>query len=169
MNFSLKPHPLVAHWVPGFTFLTLIWLSRHDWNFDALVLTGPQAALITLILSVAAFVIGQVFDAFRDTLIETFLNKGDGKEKEWEKMWEKIINADTTKADRFEEYYFTWYVLDWNLALSLIAFLLISLCAPACICSRPCLCLVVLIIVALFIANALSLRKEMIKLVKGWA
>ncbi len=162
MNFSLKPHPLVAHWVPGMTFLVLVWGSRHGWNFREMAAGNSNNIWYMLIFSVGAFVIGQVFDAFRDTLIERFLDKGKTLD------WEKIINAEATKADRFEDYYFTYYVLDWNLALSLIASLLFTSCAINCICTRLCMCLVILVLAALFISNAISLRKEMIKIVEGW-
>ena len=167
MNFSLKPHPLVAHWVPGFTFLTLIWLSRHGWNFGVLAPTGPQAALYTLILAVAAFVTGQVFDALRDSLIERLFDKHK------KLKWEKIVHADSGKVNRFEDYYYTWYVLDWNLAISLFAFLVTFLLSwltgwPANIRCHIGVFVVVFARIALFIINAILLRKEIIDLIKDW-
>jgi hypothetical protein len=39
MNFSLKPHPLIAHWVPGMVVLMPLVLSHFNWCYQ------PQCAL----------------------------------------------------------------------------------------------------------------------------
>ena len=170
MNFSLKPHPLIAQWVPGFTFLTLLWGSLHGWNFSALVPTGAQAVLYTLILSVAPFVIGQVFDTIRNTYIESAFDKCP-KRKIW---WEEFITAKEDELTRVEENYFTYYVLDWNLAFSLIAFRLLSFLlfwlngAPTNMWDGIGLTLAIVFVSRLFIKDAISLRVELKVIVDRW-
>jgi len=68
MNFSLRPHQLVAHWVPGFVFAfsvaTVICLLSNR-SFEDLFRAGPL-----LLLSIAAFIAGQVIDAMRSCILE---------------------------------------------------------------------------------------------------
>lgn len=93
MNINLKPHPLVAHWIPGLVAVWTIMLSAYDWDYVSLfqVLEGmpsnnTNTLLRTSILAVIAFPVGEILDAMRGGVIEQswdYLNQG-----EWEIRWD---------------------------------------------------------------------------------
>jgi len=70
MNFSLKPHPLVAQWVPGFMVLSFFLSVIYFQDGSALVKTLNEVGtpVCVLILVVMGFVVGQFLDASRDVL-----------------------------------------------------------------------------------------------------
>src|SRR5260370_35429012 len=69
MNFSLKPHPLIAHWVPGVVVVVSALLAWNDWHvskvLSAFAGDAPKAAVSVVVLSVLAFVIGEILDGCR--------------------------------------------------------------------------------------------------------
>ncbi len=112
MNFSLKPHPLIAHWIPGTIVVASAALAWNDWNVStALALFAGDASRATisiLALSVAAFVLGEIIDAFRD-----FREKDDVN-------WNFFFDASEEEIKRLNESYFTYYVLGRNLVWALL-------------------------------------------------
>jgi hypothetical protein len=164
MSFSLKPHPLIAHWVPGVAFLVLAWGSYHEWTYLSLPSVTSEAALLTLVASVMAFVIGAVFDAFRNSVIENRLDKTAGRKIEWN----RLITADKEQLDRLENYYFTYYVLDWNLALCIFALLVIWLVVPPQKIEWGYLRVVLIVVALLLSYDAMSLRGEIKEVFDKW-
>ncbi|SRR5712692_6690900 len=121
MNFSLKPHPLVAHWVPGLVALLIIILSAFDWDptraIKALTLKQDSFNLTIAILAVVAFPVGEILDAVRSGIIESFWDRVcNGR---WEIKWEFFFRGGTRELKNLHEHYFTWYVLDLNLSLAI--------------------------------------------------
>jgi len=116
MNFSLKPHPLIAHWIPGTVVVVTGLLTWNDWNVSntlALVAGDASRATISiLVLSVAAFVVGEIIDALRDV-----------REKE-DVNWDFFFDASEDKIKRLNESYFTYYVLCKNLVWAIFVALL---------------------------------------------
>lgn len=79
MFFSLKPHPLISHWVPGFVVVLIISLSFYKWGpmdqveaFKQLI--GLSVFLSSLAFVVIPFVVGQFLDAIRDLLVYCPIN-----------------------------------------------------------------------------------------------
>jgi hypothetical protein len=126
MNFSFKPHQIVAHWVPGFVVLTM-WLladvhyaNTHS-NYIALwfklnKLVGSGFGVF--LAAIVPFVIGQILDALRNLIEDRLytIEKKSNKEIKWIaefKLNEKELNL-------FEDTYFTYYVFSANLCIGLI-------------------------------------------------
>ena len=145
MDFSLKPHPLVAHWVPGFFFCLILTLGHYGWNIHSMLNslaclgTGSTATTITLlIISVVAFVIGEFIDSIRDILEIardktaewlvngkqecTRLKNVSQKVMGWfpQMEWTFLIDGDKEKILQVDERYFTWYVFSANMAIGLL-------------------------------------------------
>ena len=166
MNFSLKPHQLVAHWVPGFVVLTM-WLladvhhaNTHP-NFIAhwsKINTLVGSSFRVLLAAIVPFVIGQVLDALRN-LIEEWLDKKE------EIKWLAEFKLNETELNLFENTYFTYYVFSANLCIGLALGLLLILC----LCIFPCdhallFITAVLAGIVLFFFDAKSLRGEIKKI-----
>lgn len=126
MNFSLKPHQLVAHWVPGFVVLTM-WLLA-DVHYAKLhpyytarwseINAELGSGLSLLLAAIVPFVIGQALDALRN-LIEGLLD--------WRQKidWLAEFKLDEKNLNLFENTYFTYYVFSANLCLGLTLDLLL--------------------------------------------
>ena len=115
MNFSLKPNPLIALWVPGFLTVTVILLSGHvGGSLSVLnsITTLPFYAIGFMVI-VAGFAVGEFLDTIRDVLWESFLDhlcKGKFKIQ-----WEFFFNGEERHIKNLEEWYYTYYELDFNL------------------------------------------------------
>jgi hypothetical protein len=182
MNFSLRPHPLVAQWVPGMVALFLILLSSFGWSYNSLVLvfaSTPQGLVFSgVVLAVLAFVVGQILDAYRDSFLEDqWDDENGGKNKI---RWNFFFEGEAERLKNLEEWYFTWYVLDVNLGSAIIIGLISTFLnlAVALVCKifgmREAiiitLCMVGgVIIFFLFHKNARDLRnKEIKKVIDEW-
>lgn len=155
MSFSLRPHQLVAHWVPGFVLLILIPVL-HPGVYDNVKCLPPQgAALRGLIYVVLAFVLGQFLDASRDLL-----------ENVWdlcsEVNWDFFFQAEDAQVEKLRTSYFTYYVFNHNLAVPLLYFSIMRLIS--CHILEFFLSLVVAVV---FITNAVRLRKEIARHTKS--
>lgn len=160
MDFSLRPHPLVAHWVPGFVVVvaTLFW--RFNWSYRDLVLaiapTTTSGTLSLFGLAVIAFVLGQILDAFRDSFWEWLWDYV------WPLDWGFFFSGESSKIDNLEAWYFTYYVLDTNFFLGLVPVAILELFSAA----RPPFLLPLTVAgMAIFLVNAISLRKEIAQLI----
>lgn len=176
MNLSLKPHPLVSHWIPGMVFLMFVLLShcKCDYSEFAHIYAkdASTASISILILAIAAFLIGEVFDVIRDLIGEMWL----AKYQILEIKWDYLIYAEGDEVERFYDAFFTWYVVCANLAICLIAFLVmwpllyrIGLIFPPTDISpggfRFAIIAIFLAII-LFLKDAYDLRKEMARISK---
>jgi hypothetical protein len=160
LYFSLKPHPLVAHWVPGFVVVvaTLFW--RSNWSYSKVVVeiapTATTATAALFGLTVIAFIVGQLLDAFRDTFVECLMDCF------WPLDWKFFFNGEDGKIDKLEAWFYTYYVFDINLFLGLLWVAALEFLSPG----RPLFLLVpTLIGIAIFLINAICLRKEIAELI----
>ena len=115
MNFSLKPHQLVAHWVPGFLLLMVIAVLHPSASEGVKALLPHSDALSGFVLAVLAFAIGQLLDAVRD-LCENIWDR-------WDKVdWDFFFEAKPEQIEKLDGSYFTYYVFNSNLVLPLLYF-----------------------------------------------
>jgi hypothetical protein len=168
MNFSLKQYPLISHWVPGFFVVLIISLSAYKWGPEDQMeafkgLTGLPVFFSGLAFVVIPFLMGQFLDAIRD-LLENRLDRKSPIN------WDFFIEGDKDKLESFQEYYFIFYVFDWNLALGIILSIILffSLWLLYFVHDPPWKWLFVGLVVAavglfVFIWNAMSLRGEIKK------
>ncbi len=155
MNFSLKPHQLVAHWVPGFILLILIPALYPGISEKVNQLLPTGDALRGFVWAVLAFVLGQLLDAVRN-LLENVWDR-------WSKVnWAFFIRSEDALVERLRTSWFRYYVFDHNLALSLLCFSIVRLV------SRHFLeFLIGFVATCIFVADAYSLRKEIAKHTKS--
>ena len=93
MNFSLKPHQLVAHWVPGFVFLLLVPVLHPDLYARLKTLLPSEQASRGLIWVVMAFVSGQLIDCIRNALFERW------RDKRQEVNWDFFFSGDARRLE----------------------------------------------------------------------
>ena len=117
MNFSLKPYPLISHWVPGFFVVLIISLSVYKWGPEDQMkavksLVDLGVFFIGLAFVVIPFLVGQFLDAWRDLLENIWDRKSPIK-------WNFFIEGDRDILQSFQEYYFIYYAFDCNLVLGI--------------------------------------------------
>jgi hypothetical protein len=154
MNFSLKPHQLVAHWVPGFVLLVFVPVL-HPGVYDNVKCLPPHGDVLrSLTCVVFAFVLGEFLDACRDLL-----------ENVWdlwsEVYWDFFSEAPDADVEKLRTSHFTYYVFNHNLALPLLYFLILRLTSHHIV-----EFLVALAVAIVFVANAVTLRREIAKITK---
>ncbi len=111
--------------------LMVVVLSHFHWNykdFIAIYATDGFVVTVTIVLfSIAAFLIGEVLDSIRD-LLEWILDRKS------EVNWDYLVTAPRDQAEQFDNYYYTYYVLNFNLVL---AFVVSSVMIPLKVVSLP--------------------------------
>jgi hypothetical protein len=165
MPFTLKPHQLVAHWIPGFVALAVVLLadlkSSHS-HFQQIVeaIGKPSAGLA---FAVAAFAVGQFLDAFRN-IIEELIGKISPKHAiNWDFIWE----FNNEKLERMDDFYFTYYVFDFNLALALVIGFATEFLPIFCWHLPRCMIWCVFLAIIVFVVDGLCLRRDIVKLSNG--
>jgi len=119
MNFSMKPHHLVAHWVPGsvvvFSMAAVICLL-FDYSLAHLLETGP-----ILLLTLATFMVGQLIDTIRVTWVEElkFLNNR-GRIN-----WDFFFECKDQRLENLENYFYVYYVFDLNILIAFVLSLIV--------------------------------------------
>src|SRR5207249_3970827 len=111
MNFSLRPHQLVAHWVPGFVLLLTVQLWRPAMYCKLLGQLPSDRAALTLVWIVSAFVLGQLLDSLRD-LLEHCWDHWEGVKRTGEGL-----TSSTTFISRITSSTPIWLCLYWPSAL----------------------------------------------------
>jgi len=162
MPFSLKPHQLVAQWVPGSVLLVIIFLfARQDGMRHVMQLEQIGGTAIVLLGAVTGgFVAGLLLDAIRD-----ILEWGLCMVSAWKIDWGYIMRAETEKLQRFEDYYFTYYVFSFNLFIALVIAEIIEHYSAITI---PCSLGWAVALIQLFaLANGITLRVEIVRIASG--
>jgi hypothetical protein len=156
MSFSLRPHQLVAHWVPGFMLLLAVQLW-HPTTYDRALASLPSdRAALTLVWIVSAFAVGQVLDSLRD-LSECCWDR-------WSEAmdWDFFFKAERARVDQLDDFYFTYYVFNANLVLPLLAFCLVTAGS-----GHYLLGIAIVVAVGVVVCDARSLRKEIARRTKS--
>jgi succinate-acetate transporter protein len=170
MNFSLKPNPLIAIWLPGTALLIIIILTCpqiYDEKFIQYLkghrsLNIASISIILFIISIFGFIIGELLDCIRDIfeeIIEKIL-KTSNKDS-WRIGWNFFVNADKDKIANLEEWYYTYYELDSNIFIGILLLFLLQIFSFIYI---PCTWNITLLIISLIlIIDIIFMRKEIAK------
>jgi hypothetical protein len=119
--------------------------------------TTASGTMSILVFVVAAFVVGQILDAVRDTLWERVFDRFRPLN------WKFFFKGKGEDIDKLEAWFFTYYVLDINLFLGLLIVII-----EIFLTRTPCQVRVVAVIAAVvFLVNGLTLRKEIAELIPG--
>lgn len=119
MNINIKPHILISHLLPGSFFLILFSLDYNSWKMENITncledLDATKMIGLGVILIIISFLLGEIFDSFRDGIGEWLLDKID------EVTWDYFYTAPKEELQKLESSYFTWYVFNFNTAVSLL-------------------------------------------------
>lgn len=113
MNFSIKPHQVVAHFVPGFILVCAIALPLAGWRATKLFEGG-----IWFAVTIAGFAAGEVIDAFRNRCLEGwFKEKVD---------WDFFFRTRDQRLANLDEFYYVYYLFDLNLLIAIVAGLIVN-------------------------------------------
>ena len=165
MNFPLKAHQLISHWVPGLIVLMTLVLSYFKWNYtdfiNVFARQGSVATTSIILLSIVAFVIGEFIDCIRDLLEYVWDLTG------YKIDCERLFSNDPEMLEKRDSYW-TYYVMSSNIVISSLLCLFlyrlkIIILIPGTIIS----CtgwLIGIFIVGVFTANACTLRYELCKI-----
>lgn len=122
MDSSIKPKPMIGEILPGFTFLVLFlfcYFRAHPCQFEWILSMGGGVTIATSgLVLIVSWIIGDIFDAIRDTLGEGIF---DLLQPLW---WDFFFKGDSDKVNLLEEYYFSYYKLDCNFVIGIALFLL---------------------------------------------
>jgi hypothetical protein len=156
MSFSLRPHQLVAHWVPGFMSLLALQLWHPAVYERALASLPSDRVALTLVWIVSAVRGWTTADSLRD-LLECFWDR-------WSEPvnWDFFFKADRAKVDQLDDFYFTYYVFNANLVLPLLAFCLVAAGS-----GHYLLGVAIVLAVGILVCDARSLRKEIARRTKS--
>jgi len=118
MNFGSKIGPLVAELLSGFTALLLMYFELHGLDLTALKeLQGARIAVFILL----AWLMGTFFDVIRNLLEHVWDHKRLVKEP---LNWEFFFKGEDGKLANLEHYFYSFYMLDADMAIALILFLI---------------------------------------------
>jgi hypothetical protein len=155
MGLSLKPHQLVAHWIPGaFPLILIIFSCLNNSESDPVGWLIQHPVISLPIFAILAFVVGQVLDSFRD-LCEWMLDLIPG----YCVNWDFFVKNSSEEREKLEATHFTYYVFNMNLAIVLIPASLLAIIIDGSIAVKILLTVPAIILTA----DALVLRKEIVK------
>lgn len=163
MKSTFKHLPRIEEILPGALTLGLLtgayqtchpdFIKEHVVSDSVRLLAASGLALL------GAWIVGACLDAIRD-ILEEFFN-----------IWfplnlDYFLNAELTKVQQFDEYYFAYYSLDFNFAIGIAVVLSIELLNTPLLGRWPGWGLWILLgVFAIFAADAYFLRKNMRKLI----
>jgi ABC-type phosphate/phosphonate transport system permease subunit len=112
MSLPLPYYPLLAQWIPGFITLLFFAFPFGRQYVDNSTSSGIIAIYIFL-FSVIAFVIGQIIDAIRNSILEEYIFDHGCVKIDW-------ISFSMIQNEKLDNLYFVYYAFDINLVISLI-------------------------------------------------
>jgi hypothetical protein len=120
MNFAPKTGPIVAELLSGFTALLLAYFDLHGFSFQELHnLQGLDVIVIILII----WLLGTFIDVLRNLLehlwdCRWFVNE--------DLNWDFFFHGEQGKLNNLDNYFWTFYVLDADLAIAILLFLFLG-------------------------------------------
>jgi hypothetical protein len=122
MNFAPKAGPLVAELLSGVTALLIIYFDFHGLSFKEFdELTAGAIAVLVVI----AWIIGTFFDALRN-LLEWVWDCSRFTERELN--WDFFFRGDERRLANLDQYYWSFYLLDMDMAIAIVLSLVASAC-----------------------------------------
>lgn len=112
MNFAPKVGPLVAEFLSGSTALLLGYFLL-PYKFDL----HSEAGFAIPAFALLAWILGTFVDAVRNLAIESLFDVW------WEIEWKCFIHGNREHIAGIEEYFFSFYRIDMDMALAILLFL----------------------------------------------
>jgi hypothetical protein len=168
MDTTIKPRPLIGEILPGFTVLGLFLFSyfrAHLDHLDQLIILIKDHSTIIILASglvfILSWIIGDFFDALRETLIERIFDC-------WQPLWwDFFFQGKREKVDQVEDYYYSYYEVSINFTVAIVIFIIcepLFYCTSAFIKPLPWYINLILFVVAIvFFLDARTLRCEIKK------
>lgn len=162
MNPTLKPSPLLADVLPGYTVLGILaacYLNQNRGQFQGLLNSKDLLAIVAGLGAasfVAAWILGTVLDPVRN-LIEELLDS------KWELGWNFLLEASESDITKLNESWLAYYFLNGNYAVGLSAIIILR--ELGIIQMSVSWLTLVCISLAVFLADGFLLRKEIRKLI----
>lgn len=171
MNLSLKPNPLIALWLPGtLLVITIIWtcpyITIQDKNIPTLFyeywssLNVGLATLILFIISILGFIVGELLDSLRDIIEEYILDRHTLHKINWDFFFE----GEKEKITNLEEWYYTYYELDFNSVIGITVIILMKIFLIIHI--SWVITFILFIPIAIMLTDMRIMRKEIVELTK---
>jgi hypothetical protein len=162
---KVKPYLIISHLLPGCFFLLISLIDYEKWEFDKIKasvkdLNSTSLIGLGIILLIAAFLFGEIFDSARDGALEWIFEKLSKKKVRWDYFYDQ---PDEKKLARFEEFYFTWYVFNLNTAMALIIAGIVSLIYLDSKSYNHWFIVLWSLAIALLFLDALILRRDLVK------
>jgi hypothetical protein len=128
MGFVLKRAFLVG-FLPGFPFVAAVIFACKGYDVNCILALGEKLSVpFGIGLVVACFLIGQVFDSFRDWFVESWrkkhVNKLHKKRRQRHRKdvnWDYFYHASKENIEKLDNNFYIWYALNVDLVISLIA------------------------------------------------
>jgi len=166
MDSSLKPQPLIAEVLPGFTVLAILTTSYFAHHLEQLkaLISLPSAGTIITALGISvlliSWILGTILDTLRD-LCEELLDRL------WFRLdWTFLFDGPSEQIQKLENHWLAYYFLTGNYVIGLSITVVCGLALPPIRLSLPWLLAIIVVIVVLVIAFCLE-RKEIRGLING--
>jgi hypothetical protein len=130
MNFAPKVGPLVAELLSGFTALLLAYFALPQCPASLL---HENSVLAAGTLTLIAWLLGTFIDAFRNLVVEHIWDWIPN----YKLNWRFLVHGDPTRVANYEHFFLSFYMIDVDMALAIILFVLFGPCVLSVITSQP--------------------------------
>jgi hypothetical protein len=175
MNYAMTRHQFFSYLIPGFIFITLVFCVFNDWQIPSshtfADIGSGLSAVFVLVWIIFSLFTGLVFDAIRNGFIEDHIENMKFLKKSKLSIhidWDFLTKWGKEKeVKHFYDHYYTYYVFDFNNALTLILIILliiyrlISCYHSEYIRTHIWALVIIIAVIIFFIIDAGSLRSEM--------
>lgn len=167
MDWSVKPQPLIGELLPGFTAASILIAAYLFHNSAALTesehlaSSGPILAGGLALLLLISWVLGTLFDAIRD-LLEWPLDK-----LWFEVNWDFLSSDNDAQIAKLENHWLNYYFLTGNFSVALIVCLVYSLVNRSLVPISIEGNIIIVVALAIFMANTASTRCELNELMSS--
>jgi hypothetical protein len=118
MDFAPKVGPLVAELLSGFTALLLAYFAVPQ----SPNLLHDEPILAAGALTLVAWLLGTFIDALRNLTVEHVWDWFPGQKVNWK----FFVHGDPAKVANCEKYFFSFYMVDTDMAIAIALFLLVG-------------------------------------------
>jgi len=128
MKFQLKPRIFLIGFLPGFLFIAGFVTLYNQYDLESIKSFAQNITLFTGTgIVILSFIIGQVFDSFRDFFLEYLIFRSILKILNWKDInWNFWYESSNQNIDKLDNNYFLFYIINLNISISLIALIIIG-------------------------------------------